>query len=191
MVGVEIKVDGLKGLETAAARTEVAFAKAVLRAAQHLTGVIRREVKDTFPGGRTGALARSYRERFIGRSGTITSAGSFSDLVYARIQDEGGTITPKSGRYLAVPVGGARVPVGKWPRHYGANELVLIKRKGRDALLAKVSGSGKRRKLKVLFVLKPKVVLRGRRYLDRASVKAEPEVARILEAALVAAVEQG
>lgn len=56
---------------------------------------------------RTGALRRSYASKTRGRGlalSLIASVGSAQTAKYARLQEEGGTITPKRGKYLTVPL---------------------------------------------------------------------------------------
>ena len=81
-----------------------------------------------------------------------------SNKVYARIQDMGGTITPKRGRYLTIPLGGTR---GSIRGHSGG---FFIKSKRGNLLYVKKAGSG----IKPLFVLKRQVTLKGKPYLTRA-----------------------
>ncbi len=165
----------------ASALTGVQLPKAleagVLEAAQQTTAVIRKQIFSTFPSGRTGGLARSFRESFIGWDSQGVAAGSFSDSVYADIQERGGVIRAKSGRNLAIPImGGRKLPVGKWPRHFAKGELTLIARKGKPPLLARV----KKSRVEPLFVLKPSVRITGRAYLDAARATAAPIIAEIL-----------
>lgn len=145
----------------------------VFRCAQIAAGEIRRVVYSTF-NGRTGALARSFKETFLGdANGGVRSAGALSDSVYAPIQDEGGTIRPSSRENLAIPLPGAGVPYGKWPRDYARGELHFIKSRRGNSLLCNRAG-------KPLFVLKPEVHVRGRGYLKTAADAAAPKMADIM-----------
>jgi hypothetical protein len=62
-----------------------------------------------------------------------------NDVFYAKIQEYGGTIVPKKGRYLAIPIGPALTKSGV-PRFPGGprtvQNLTFIARKGRNPLLA-------------------------------------------------------
>lgn len=161
--------------------------RAVLAAAQYAAGVIRKTTREIFPSGRTGALARSFRETFLGWSDGAVSAAAVSDLTQAGILDRGGVITAKSGRNLAVPVGAGRaLPAGKWPRDFAKGELTLIGRKGRPPLLARVSG----RKVTPLFILKPSVKIRGRHYLEAARETAASGVADIVAGGVSEAIDK-
>lgn len=145
----------------------------VFKCAQIAAGEIRRAIYATFRG-RTGELARSFHETFLGDAKDgIRSAGALSDLVYAPIQDEGGTVVPKRGKYLAIPLPGANVPFGKWPRDYAKGDLHFIKSKAGNALLADPTG-------KPIFALKTSVRLKGRGYIRAAADAASPKMAEVM-----------
>lgn len=167
-------------LSTLSGRIAGDTAGLVLRAAQHAEGEIRAVVYETFPEGRTGALARSFRTTFIGRDADgVTSAAASSDLVYARIQDEGGTVRPSSVQRLAIPL--KRLPVGKWPRHFAKGELTLIKSKRGNSILAKVTkGRGGKDKIDPQFVLVKESRIRGRGYVVLAAERARPGIEEIM-----------
>lgn len=167
-------------LKSLSGRIEGETAGLVLRAAQHAEGEIRATIYETFPDGRTGALARSFRATFIGRDADgVTSASVSSDLVYARIQDEGGTIRPNSAQRLAIPL--KRLPVGKWPRHYAKGELTLIQSKRGNSILAKITKTkGGKDKIDPHFVLVRSSTLRGRGYVALAASRARPGVEEIM-----------
>lgn len=159
----------------------------VLRAAQHAEGEIRAVCYDVFPEGRTGALPRSFRATFIGRETNIVSAAARSDLVYAGIQDQGGTITPKSVQYLAVPV--KRLPVGKWPRHFSKDELKYIgKSRAGNPMLGKVGKRSKR--VEPYFVLVKSVTIKGRGYIAIAADRAAPGIEEIMAEGLTRFVDR-
>lgn len=150
----------------------------VLEGAQYVAGVIRKTVTSTFPDGRTGGLARSYHETFIGWKGDDSvSAAAESALVYARILDEGGTILPKSGKYLAIPVPERNISAGKWPRHWGKDQLTFIKSKSGKALLATVSKKGK---VVPQYFLVQQSTIRARNYLAASAKASEEGVAEII-----------
>ena len=109
----------IESLRGTSARLDLEIPKALLRVAQHVTGEIRAAILALPDKGyrRTGQMARSFREKLLANSGGIYSAKSYSDLSYAAIQDEGGTIKPRSKKFLAVPLNSS-IPMGKWPRHW-------------------------------------------------------------------------
>lgn len=145
------------------------LAELALQGAQLLTGEIRAVLYDTSKDGRTGNLARSFRERFIGSADGVIGAGTFSDSVYARIQDEGGEVLPH-GKNLAIPLPDGGVPFGMWPRQwaFGSDKLFKV-RIGRTDYLAT---RGPR--LILRYVLKPSVTLPARHYLRAAAERAAP-----------------
>lgn len=166
----------------------------LMRAAQFVIGNIRRSIKlwlneSSFTGKRTGQLERSFHPDVVqDKEGRVT-VGVYSRLEYARIHEEGGVIRPKEKRNLAVPFPNARVTIGKWPRHYGKGELVLIIRgHGKAPLLAKVhqqvvSARGKVRSgemLEPLFMLLPFVRIRPKRYVTRAAEMSKEGVEKLL-----------
>lgn len=158
----------------------------VFAAAQHAAGEIRRVIMSTFKG-RTGGMARSFKETFLAtKDGAAATAGALSDSVYAPIQDEGGTIRPRSVQNLAIPLPAAGVPVGKWPRHYAKGELFRIKSKAGNMLLVKRDGKS----IKPMFVLKPQVQIHGKGYLATALERAQPGITEILAGHVDAGVEK-
>ena len=150
-----------------------ALEKGVIAATEHVAGEVREVVYDTFDV-RTGALARSFKESLL-REGEEIKGRVLSDLVYAGIQDTGGTIYPRRGRYLAVPLGTQRMNV-RWPRDWPKGRLVLIKSKKGNKLLVEIIG----KKIQPRYLLKANVTLTGKRYLDTAMDRAQPGVTEIL-----------
>jgi hypothetical protein len=163
-------------------------AKMLISAAQHATAELRREIYETFPSGRTGGLARSFRETFASSDGATIEGGSYSDLEYAAIQDEGGIIRPRVKKFLAVPVSGAKIAVGKWPRHWEDGKLTLIPRKGKPSLLAVVT----KKKVTPKYVLLRSVKIKPKNYIERGADRAMPGIDEIAgEAVQIAADKSG
>jgi len=146
--------------------------KTVNQAAQILVGEVRDEILSNptastrFYSVRTGALARSYRERTSVRPGSI-SIGAESDLIYARIQDLGGRIFPKTGKRLAIPM--LSVAAGKWPRHFPRGELF---RRG-SVLSRRVGG-----RTENVFMLLKSVRIKPKHYTRSAMERAKPQIAK-------------
>lgn len=143
---------------------EPATARAVLRASQIAAGELSAAVMDTLTKRPTGALARSFEVEFEQSGGTV-SAGAFSRLPYARVQDEGGEILPVRSKHLAIPLPG--VGRGQRPREFPRPLIPIKSRKG-NLLLAEVVGKGKRAKMKPRYLLRRSVVLPGAGYILRA-----------------------
>lgn len=130
-----------------------------------------------FGGGiqiRSGALRRSF-------GFTVENDGDGSRVVmfsggsgYSRIQEFGGTITPKRRRFLTVPLPPALTPAGvlkggarlvhRGDGYYTADgkRTVLFTSKRGNAIIASISGRGRSRTLTPLYVLKSSVRLRPR-----------------------------
>lgn len=109
---------------------------------------------------RTGFLKKS-----IGYSVTGSSLGELelrvysAGIKYANLQEYGGTITPKNGRYLALPIGKALGPRGipkkRGPREYPDGFFFTSKRG--NLLFGVRVGKGKRKKIEPLYWLRESV----------------------------------
>jgi hypothetical protein len=141
---------------------------------------------------RSGRLRNSIRGSVRNRGEAIEmvlSAGGAMgrrDVSYARAQEEGATIAPRRGRYLAIPLRAALTPAGvprrAGPREYG-DELYFFRARNGDAFLAsKKSGL-------LMYMLHPgPVVLRPRRFLRDAVEEARKGLPPAIEKAVVLAV---
>ena len=136
---------------------------------------------------RSGALAQGYRTRTVikkdKRSTDITIKGTVvgSAAAYAIIQDEGGTIKAKTGKYLAIPTRWALTgdsPTGTIRAAYVSSRGlrgvfkksdVDIDNYGRFFATAKV-GSKKGKRVQ-LFTLKQRVTLHGTGWYSDAIAK--------------------
>lgn len=185
MIGVEIT-----GLEAPAAlvkrlgrNADAAMSIALLRCAQRAESDIKSEVYDAFNPG-TGNLARSFKAVMLSARGPELSAGAVSDSVYAGIQNEGGTILPKTVKNLAIP-NKKLVPLGKWPRNYAKGSLkFVLGAKGKPPFL--IDAVSKKR----MFTLVKSVTLQGKRYIEAAQAKSEPHFQRIINTELVSLIQQ-
>lgn len=153
----------------AAALVPKAMEEGALLAAEHAAGELREVVLQEFDT-RTGTLAASWRARLVAAEDVSVTAGAFSDVVYARIQDEGGTIFPRTVKRLAVPLKRS-IPVGKWPRHFPKGALFL----NQQHQTLHDAGTGE-----PMFALKRHVTIPGRNYIEKARERAEPEIAEII-----------
>ena len=128
------------------------------------------------PAKGTGQLARSIqvdlselKENLRVRVGT--------NLIYARIQEFGGTIYPVKAKALAIPLGregrrAARQAAG----NLRTLDMVLITMKTGQAFLAKPEGG----RLNPLFILLPSVILPPRPYVRPAWKGALPGVKKYI-----------
>lgn len=156
--------------------------RALLLAAEHAAGEVRRTAQAlNSSGSARGGLARSFKASFNSVQGDTLSAGAYSDLPYADIQNRGGRIKAKK-RKLAVPVKGV-ARAGKWPRDYPKGFLFRVG----NLLVHKTENTkaGKYRKgtlfgLKIYFVLRSSVKIEPTGYIDFASESAEPKIVEIM-----------
>lgn len=150
---------------------------------------------------RSGALRRSF-------GFTVEGGGEESRVVmfsggtgYSRIQELGGTITPKRRRFLTVPLPRALTPAGvlkggarlvkRGDGYYTADgqRTVLFTSKRGNSIIASVSGSGRSRKLTPLYVLRSSVRLRPRlgfvrTFRDKTEPFFQAELARAVKEVL-------
>ena len=148
---------------------------------------------------RSGFLRRSIAFRVEGDAAApelIVSAGggrgNRGELRYAAIQEYGGTVVPKKGQWLAIPVGPALTPAGvaRFATARDVPDLRFIRLPGGGAILAKVKPGkkGQPSQLTVYFDLRRSVTLRGRYYMLQGVKPAFDAFQPRLAAQVVAAV---
>jgi hypothetical protein len=128
-----------------------------------------------FLARRTGRLAGSIRGVVRDDLSASVSAGLHgSPVAYARVQERGGTIRPRRGRYLAVPAGPARTAAGvsRYASPRDVPGLRFVPWRG-SGMLVKETGKGKNKSIEPWFFLVRSVTLKPRRYLAAAFVTAE------------------
>jgi hypothetical protein len=154
---------------------------------------------------RTGRLRSSISAR-SGYTGDawelrLRAGGGDKDLSYARIQELGGTVRPKKGKFLAIPVGPALTGAGvaKFASARDAPGLVLVQSRGGNFLLVKAetergpagtsakTGRATRGKLtskagEVWYVLRTSVTIPPHPYLGNALAAARLKLAPMLRA---------
>jgi hypothetical protein len=128
-------------------------------------------MKKSGSGRKTGQLARAVGMRMDGRTLIVgTNVRNETDVKYAKIQDEGGTIRPKGHPYLALPLRGIKDRPKDHP-----NAFVIETRRGNVLLVEEMwrgaggagkgwRGSGYKRGIRALFLLVPEVTLRPSRW---------------------------
>jgi len=148
-------------------------------AAEILVGEVRVTIMEGYRGKsaavvRTGNLARSFRKEVTVSQGAVTLAAK-SDSIYAKIQDQGGRIFPRTRKALAVPL--IRLPVGKWPRHWSRGELFAIRKAGSvEGVLARKRG----RTIEAVYALRKSVKIEPKHYLRKASKEALPRIGKYI-----------
>jgi len=158
--------------------TPSAYAKSILLAANYAGKIIREEVINFHGGkGSKSQLARSFLPaKFIG-SPKALRAGALSTLVYADIQDRGGTIkSSRSNGMLAIPL--QKGNEKRWPRDWPKDDLTLIKSKKGNLLL--VTMSGKKGTIKPQYLLRKSVSITGSGYLKSAARRCVKELPSIV-----------
>jgi len=129
---------------------------------------------DTHP---TGALARGWVRDHIVMMGNTVAARMVNRVPYAAIQNRGGTITPKSGQYLAVPISPeARTP-GMWPRDYPKGTFFACGHEGQGVLVHADTGD-------VWWALKREVYIPGNRYVKTGLRPVRPYARKAIRFAL-------
>lgn len=173
MPGFQVQITGAKELadkiHRASATITNDLVKWMLQAALHVEGTVREVIMRTFTKNPTGNMARSFKARILKDSGDEVAAGVYSELIYAKIQDQGGTITPRTRRNLAIPLNAAASK--RWPREWGGKLRLAIMR-GKKFL---IDDTGKPQ-----YILKEAVTIRGRRYLNTSVKEAMPGVRKFL-----------
>lgn len=137
---------------------------------------------------RTGHLRRSIQGSSAvdsnGMSVRLRAGGGTGAVKYARIQELGGTVRPKKGRYLRIPLKAAKTAAGvdryAGPLRQALPGLFVLRAKSGKLFLVQPKGKGKRRKLVYLYLLVERSVIGPHPYL-RPSID---EAAQVLRAAL-------
>jgi len=140
---------------------------------------------------RSGMLRRSIIGKVDGDSRIILSAGDGQRVRYAAIHEYGGTIRPKRGKYLAIPVGPALTSSGV-ARYASPRDVPGLtfaqSRKGQPMLVqAQKAGRGKtgRAAGTVMFLLRRQVTIRARPFMGPAMKKTAEALAERLPKVLV------
>jgi hypothetical protein len=109
---------------------------------------------------KSGDLSRSidFFPRTPGAMGDTVKVGT--NKIYARIQDYGGTIRPKTSQYLTIPLPGTRGRIRDYP-----NGFFLRSKRGNVIYAEKKGNTGQ---IKPRFVLKKSVNIKGKPYLSKA-----------------------
>lgn len=94
------------------------------------------------------------------------------EVVYARIQEEGGWIFPRKAKALAIPFPGVKGV----PANYRSSSWIIGKQNGANVGMI-VTVTGKRGKLKPLFLLRKSVKLPARHWFSRPIAEQMPALA--------------
>lgn len=145
------------------------------------TGNLRRSILGTATVEPSGALAVSLR-----------AGGGAKAVKYARIQELGGTVTPKRGRYLRIPLKAAKTAAGvdryAGPLRQALPGLFVIRAKSGKLFLVRPKGRGKSRGLEFLYLLVEKSTIPARPYLRPSMDDVAQSLKTNMGAALSAAI---
>lgn len=145
------KLAGLSGLGKAYRWTLSRWSALAIR---HVKEAIRGRLLNT----RTAHLTRNVNFQVSGgdinpRAVLGTGVSPAKSVVYADIQERGGTIKPKNKQYLTVPLPGVKGTAANFPNAF------IIKSKAGNLLIVERAGQGG---IHPLFVLKKEVILPAR-----------------------------
>lgn len=163
---------------------------------QIVLGAVREAAGGEILTRRTGNLARSFYGTGVEPEEGGYAARIGSRAVYARIQEEGGTVRPVKAGALAIPIAANLTPRGvpRFPspadlkEAYGANNVFLLKRQGQTPLLMAKTGKTDK-SAKPFFALKKSVDVPASHYITQTLEKQADTVrSRIATEVFVAAV---
>lgn len=169
----------------------VTLAQALKKAALPVVRRIKEKMAGPVLKHRSGDLSRSVTIGGV-ESNLQTRALSISigsNIVYARIHETGGTILPRRGTYLAIPLSAAQTPTGKArfsPRNAPGPTFVARSKRGNLIIFQKLSSGG----IRPLFVLKRSVVIPKRPIWEPSLRESEQDIQTIFAQEIDTAVER-
>lgn len=121
------------------------------------------------PGNRTGSLSRSIQAKDITAEPLKPTWRVGTNMVYARIQEMGGRVRPKKGKFLPVPIGvdGMRA-MARAKGNLRSLDLTLLRTKAGKLLLGKWKGTKRSQTFQPLIILVKEVYLPARPYMRPA-----------------------
>lgn len=191
---VDIQPHGLAELDAALGGLPAALIKSWQKTAQRggrrMVGIIRRETRNqgettsTATAGRTGALARAYGYKTARdgnavdlRVGVMKPRADARTLAYAAAHEYGATISPKRGKYLAIPLDAAKTAAGVTRGEPRSFPNTFVVRWGDKLMIVqRVPGSDD---LVPLFLLtRGPITIKARPALEPARERVLPEIER-------------
>lgn len=128
------------------------------------------------PNRQKGALSRSIAYMVDGRTARVGS-----NLIYSRIHEKGGTIRPKNGRFLWIPINAKRSE--KPSTMFGRKDISFLPRRSGGYFVVKRGKKGRKLKGGLLYVLVHGVHLEPRPYLKPALHRMAPKMGPIFATA--------
>ena len=154
--------------------TSLQLQKWMTQVVAHVHAVVARNIGDGgLIGRRTGNLARAIMDRVAIEGGQVIGEvwPDPSKVAYGAIQEFGGTVVPKHGQYLTIPIDamltsngvarGTAAQVRDNPGGFGFTGTFVAK-----GVIFGKEGTGKRASIIPLFALKRSVVIPAHNYLD-------------------------
>jgi len=185
---MEIKIDlsGALAKTATLAKTPQAARKCLQRWGSETVLVLKRSAAGMkgSRGRKTGQLARAVGMKMAGNILTVgTNVSKMTDVKYAKIQDEGGDIFPRTKQYLTIPFPGVKGRAADYKGH-----SFFIRTKSGNLLLVmenwkKVRGGENSRRggITPLFFLTKWVRLPPTRWFSRPMFEQLPELDRYMD----------
>lgn len=119
----------------------------------------------------------------------VVFAGRSAQVKYARIHEVGGTITPKRGKFLAIPVGPARTAAGvaRFSSPRQVPDLHYVQSRKGQPMLVKLKGKGRGKRagaIEVWYILRRQVTIKPKHYMAATEVSARSDFPGVLAANL-------
>jgi hypothetical protein len=165
-----------------------AIRRATIKAAIYINGILKQNVAGLYLHIRTGNLARSIGmrvEQIDGQWQATIGSGQGEPgvrMIYADILETGGTIRPKNGMFLTIPLGKAMTPSGVArftardlkvnPSGFGYDSSVIVG----GIIFGKNKG---KRNMEPLFKLVTSVEIPAFRYMQQTAEYAVDDVADV------------
>jgi len=183
---------GSGGLRRVLVRALTAAALSAEREAKIRVGAFPRFTRS---GRLRASIGASATEIANGAELRLRAGGGTGQVRYARIQEHGGTIVPRSGKFLAIPVGPALTGAGvsRFASPRDVPDLVLVQSRGGQWMLVKNTGSGrgKREQMQVWYLLRRSVFIPSRPYLAPAMAETRAALPAQLRERVAGAILRG
>lgn len=185
-IDLKIKENVLNNLNRLNGEFPTVISNGINQTLLYLKGYIQRSKLSGNPlKVRSGRLRSSINIKAVGKSGD-SFTGSLNvgtNLTYAKILETGGTITPRNGQYLAIPLGALKtksgVSRGSSPRDFN-NTFVKSSRSGNLIIFEKLSNKS----IRPLFLLKRSVRIPAFKYVSSSIQETKSKLSEVMNSAL-------
>jgi phage gpG-like protein len=166
----------------------------IARLQWQLVGTIQQLLSGEVLKNRTNKLRESIVPGPIQETDTSIAGIVGTNTIYARIQELGGTVTPKNARSLAIPLDAVLTANGV--ARYTAREIFDAPSEGgfsrvftHNGIIFGATGKGKNEEWTPLFVLKGSVTIPAHNYMARALASLHDAMQEEMKSALTQAVK--